>query len=132
MLKVPFMKHVAWYLVIAMIIIGIAPRVEAGFAPSEVIDMKQIDRTAELEKIRSVLEMKAVRERLTQFGLSHDEITARLSQLSDEQIHKLALQLDDLRVGQDSGLGVIIAFLVIIILIIVILQLTGHKVIVTK
>jgi len=131
-LKVPFMKHVAWYLVIAMIIIGIAPRVEAGFAPSEVIDMKQIDRTAELEKIRSVLEMKAVRERLTQFGLSHDEITARLSQLSDEQIHKLALQLDDLRVGQDSGLGVIIAFLVIIILIIVILQLTGHKVIVTK
>lgn len=131
-MKVPFMKHVAWYLVIAMIIIGIAPRVEAGFAPSEVIDMKQIDRTAELEKIRSVLEMKAVRERLTQFGLSHDEITARLSQLSDEQIHKLALQLDDLRVGQDSGLGVIIAFLVIIILIIVILQLTGHKVIVTK
>jgi hypothetical protein len=130
-LKIPYMKHVAWYLVVAMVIISIAPRVEAGFAPSEVIDMKQVDRTAELEKIQSILETKAVRERLAQFGLSHDEITERLSQLSDEQIHQLALQLDDLRVGQDAA-GVIIAVLVIIILVIVILQLTGHKVIVTK
>jgi hypothetical protein len=131
-LKIPYMKHVAWYLVVAMIIISIAPRVEAGFAPSEVVDMKQIDRTAELEKIQSILETKAVHERLTQFGLSQDEITDRLSQLSDEQIHQLALQLDDLRVGQDSALGVIIAVLVIVILVIVILQLTGHKIIVTK
>jgi hypothetical protein len=126
------MKHVAWYLIVAMVIISIAPRVEAGFAPSEVIDLKQVDRTADIEKIQSILETKAVRERLKQFGLSHDEITERLSQLSDEQIHQIALQLDDLRVGQDSALGVIIAILVIVILVIVILQLTGHKIIVTK
>jgi len=131
-LKIPYMKHVAWYLVVAMVIISIAPRVEAGFAPSDIMEQKQVDRTSDLEKIRGILEMKAVRERLTQFGLSHDEITERLSQLSDEQIHQLALQLDDLRVGQDSGLGIIIAVLVIIILVIVILQLTGRKVIITK
>jgi hypothetical protein len=94
--------------------------------------MKQVDRAAELEKIQGILETKAVRERLTQFRLSQDEITDRLSQLSDEQIHQLALQLDDLRVGQDSAIGVIIAVLVIVILVIVILQLTGHKIIVTK
>jgi len=131
MLRIPFMKHVAWYLVVAMFIISIVPRVEAGFAPSEIIDLKPEDRAANIEKIQSVLETKAVRERLSQFGLNQDEIAGRLSQLSDEQIHQLALQLDDLRVGQD-GAGVIIAVLVIIILIIVILQLTGHKIIVTK
>ena len=131
MLRVPFMEHVAWYLVVAMVIISIAPRVEAGFAPSEIIDLKPEDRTADIEKIQNVLETKAVSERLSQFGLNQDEIAERLSQLSDEQIHQLALQLDDLRVGQDAA-GVIIAVLVIIILIIVILQLTGHKVIVTK
>lgn len=131
MLRLPFMKHVAWYLVVAMFIISIAPRVDAGFAPSEIIDLKPGDRTAEIEKIQNVLETKAVSERLSQFGLNQDEIAGRLSQLSDEQIHQFALQLDDLRVGQDAA-GVIIAVLVIIILVIVILQLTGHKVIVTK
>lgn len=131
MLRVPFMKHVAWYLVVALFIISIAPRVEAGFAPSELIDLKPGDRVADIEKIQSILETKAVRERLSQFGLNQDEIAERLSQLSDEQIHQLALQLDDLRVGQDAT-GVIIALLVIIILVIVILHLTGHKIIVTK
>jgi len=33
-MRIPFMKHVTWYLVIAMFIIGIAPRVDAGLAPS--------------------------------------------------------------------------------------------------
>jgi hypothetical protein len=131
MLRIPFMKHVAWYLVVALFIISIAPRVDAGFAPSEIIDLKPEDSAADIEKIQSVLETKAVRERLSQFGLNQDEIAERLSQLSDEQIHQLALQLDDLRVGQDAA-GVIITILVIIILIIVILQLTGHKVIITK
>ena len=128
----PYMEHVAWYLVVAIFIISIAPRVDAGFAPSEVIDMKSVDRTSDLEKIQSVLETKAVRERLTQFGLTHDEIMERLSQLSDEQIHQLALQLDDLRFGQDGALGIIIALLIIVLLVIVILQLTGHKIIITK
>jgi len=131
MLRIPFIKHVAWYLVVAMFILSIAPRVDAGFAPSKIIDLKPEHRAADIEKIQNVLETKAVRERLSQFGLNPDEIAGRLSQLSDEQIHQFALQLDDLRVGQDAG-GVIIAVLVIIILIIVILQLTGHKIIVTK
>ena len=131
-MKVPYMKYVVWYLVVAIVIISIAPRVEAGFAPSEIIKLKQGDRTSDIEKIQGILETKAVRERLMQFGLSHEEIAERLSQLSDKQIHQLALQLDDLRVGQDGALGVIIALLVIVILVIVILQLTGHKVIITK
>jgi len=130
--KMPYMKYVAWYLVVAMIIISIAPRVEAGFAPSEITDLRQVDRTSDIEKIQSFLEMKAVRERLKQFGLTNEEVTERLSQLSDEQVHQLALQLDDLRVGQDSALGVVIAILIIVILVIVILQLTGRKVIITK
>jgi hypothetical protein len=131
-MKVPFMKHVTWYLILAMFIIGIAPKVDAGFAPSEVINLTQPDRSVDLQKIQKVLETKAISERLTQFGLTHDEIMHRLSQLSDQQIHQIALQLDDLKVGQDSGLGIIIALLVIAILVVVLLQLTGHKVIITK
>lgn len=131
-MRIPFMKHIAWYLVIAMFIIGIAPRVDAGLAPSEIINIAQIDRSADLEKIQKVLEMKAIGERLSQFGLTQDEIQKKLTQLSDQQIHQIALQLDDLKIGQSDALAVIIALLVIVILVVVIVKLTGHKVIVTK
>jgi hypothetical protein len=131
-MRIPFMKHVAWYLVLAMFIIGITPRVDAGLAPSEIIAIVQIDRSADLGKIQKVLEMKAISERLSQFGVTQDEIQKRLTQLSDQQIHQIALQLDDLRIGQGDPLGIIIALLVIAILIVVILKLTGHKVIITK
>jgi len=131
-MRIPFMKHVTWYLVIAMFIIGIAPRVDAGLAPSEIIAITQIDRTADLVKIQKVLEVKAISERLMQFGLTQDEVQKRLIQLSDQQIHQIALQLDDLKIGQDDVLAVIIALLFIAILVVVLLKLTGHKVIVTK
>jgi hypothetical protein len=131
-MRIPFMKHVSWYLVIAMFIIGVAPRVDAGLAPSEIIALAQADRTADLGKIQKVLETRAISERLAQFGLTQDEIQKRLTQLSDQQIHQTALQLDDLKIGQDDGLGIIIAVLIIAILVVLLLQLTGHKVIVTK
>jgi len=130
-MRIPLMKYMTWYLAIAMFIIGIAPRVDAGLAPSEILALTEVDRTAHLEKIQKVLEMKVVTERLAQLGLTQDEIQKRLHQLSDQQIHQIALQLDELKVGGDA-LGVIIALLVIALLVVLIIQLTGHKVIVTK
>ena len=126
------MRHIAWYLVVALFVISIVPRVDAGFAPSEVIKLAAVDRVEDLQKIRQVLEMKAVSARLSQLGLTSEEVQAKLVSLSDQQIHQLALQLDELRVGQGDALGVVIALLVIVILVIVILKLTGHKVIVTR
>lgn len=131
-MKIPLMKQISWYLSIVMFIIGIAPRVDAAFAPSEIIGLAQADRCADLERIQKVLEAKAVSERLKQLGFTGEEIQSRLAQLSDQQIHQIALQLDNLRVGKDGALGIIIALLVIAILVVVLLKLTGHKVIVTK
>ena len=113
-----------------MFLIGIAPRVEAGVVPSELIAMSQTDRTADMEKVRKVIEMKMVGERLGKLGLTQNEVQTRLNSLSDQQLHKLALQLDDLKVGRDSGLGIVIALLLIAILVVLLLQLTGHRVIV--
>ncbi len=126
-MKIPFMKQIAWYLVVAMFIIGIAPRVDAGLAPSEAIALAQVDRQADLGKIQKVLETKMIRDRLEQYGLTQDEINSRLSQLSDQQMHDFALQLDNLEVGGD-GLGIVIALLVIAILVVILLYLTGHRV----
>ena len=129
-MRMPFMKQVAWYLVFAMLIIGIVPRVEAGFAPSEAVALAKIDRSADLDRVQKILETKIIKERLEKLGFTRDEISNRFSQLSDWQIHQLALQIDDLKVGGDGGLGVVIAILVIAILVVILLHLTGHKVIV--
>ena len=130
-MKIRFMKQISWYLIIAMFIIGIAPKADAGIAPSEIIVMSQVDRTADLGKIQKALETKMVRERLEKLGYAQEEINSRLAQLSDQQMHNLALQLDDVKVGGD-GLGIVIALLVIVILVVLLLQLMDHKVVVTK
>jgi len=125
-----FMKHVTWYLIVAMFVIGITPRVYAGFSPSEVIGLSPIDRDSDLGKIQNVIETKMIRERLKQIGLTPDEIQKRLDQLSDQQIHQLALQLDQLKVGGDTGwviLGILIVLAAIAVLVI---YLTGHEVVI--
>ena len=129
-MRIPLMKHLSWYLIIAMFIIGIAPKADAGIAPSEIIVMSQVDRAADIEKIQKVLETKMVRERLEKLGYAQEEINSRLTQLSDQQMHNLALQIDDIKVGGD--LGIVIALLVIVILVVLFIQLTGHRVVVTK
>jgi hypothetical protein len=122
-------KWITWYLVLAMFVIGITPRVYAGFSPSEIIALSPADRSADVQKVQKFLEMKVVRERLREFGYASDEIQSRLNQLSDPQIHQLALKVDDLKVG-GNALGVIIFLLVVVILVIIILQVTGHRVVV--
>ncbi len=127
--KKSFINGVAWYLVVAMLVIGITPRVYAGFSPSEVISLSY-ERSADRQKVQKFLELKIVRERLKEYGFSQDEITGRLDQLSDQQIHQLALNVDDLKIGADDGLGIIIALLVIAILVVILVMLLGHKVVV--
>ena len=123
------MKSIAAYLVCAMFIIGIAPRVDASFSPSTALPLAQTDRSADLATLQTALEQKMVRERLVSLGFTSDEIRARVDQLSDQQLHQVAQHLDSLKVGGD-GIGIIIGVLVIAILVVILLQLTGHKVIV--
>jgi hypothetical protein len=123
------MKYVASYVALVIFMIGIAPRVDAGFVPSEIISNPQIDRTEDLSKVQKVLELKMVKQRLEALGFTEGEIQKRLSQLSDEQIHTIALNLEQLKVG-GNGLGIVIALLVIAILVVLLIQLTGHRVIV--
>jgi hypothetical protein len=129
-MKKTFMKHVTWYLVVAMFVIGITPRVYAGFSPSEIVGFSTIDRGSDLGKIQNAIETKMIGERLKQIGLTPDEIQKRLGQLSDQQIHQLAQQLDELRVGGDSGwvaFGVLIGLAAIAVLVI---YLSGHEIVI--
>ncbi len=110
------------YLVVAMFAIGIAPNVNAGFSPSQLTGVMTESRQADLQCVRSFLEMKIVADRLAQLGFSPIEVQSRLSTLTDEQLHRLALKVDDIKVGGDGGAAVIVV-LVIVVLALIILRL---------
>ena len=129
-MKIPFRKWITWYLVVAMFVIGITPRVYAGFSPSEVIGLSPADRSSALQKIQKFLEMKMVGERLKDFGFTPDEIQSRLNQLSDPQVHQLAMQIDNLKVGGNDALGILVALLVIAILVVILVWLLGHRIVI--
>ncbi len=130
-MRIPFLKQISWYLVVAMFVIGIVPRLEGAMAPSAVIAFSPIERAADLERIQRALETKVVKERLASLGFTTEEINAKFERLSDQQIHQLALQIDDLRVGKDAG-AVIVALVIIALIVVAVLYFTGRKVIVTK
>ena len=103
----------------------------AGLIPSipSSVEMTGKGREAEINKIQKVLEMKIVAEKLRAYGLSADDVKAKVQGLSDEQLHVMAQASDKVLAGGD-GLGVVIAILVIAILIVVLLKLMDKKVII--
>jgi hypothetical protein len=115
-------KVLACYLVVALFVIGVVEKSYAGFSPSEALNLTSFERSADLVKVQNLLETKVVTEKLRQLGFSKDEIQTRLDRLSDQQLHRVALKVDDLKVGGD-GTGVVIAVLLIAILVLLIIYL---------
>ncbi len=103
---------------------GQARLVESRLSTGEVSSL----RAQEIETIRQALESELVSQRLADYGLSPEEVAAKLPTLSDEQIHQLAGLSDSL--GEGGVLGVIIALLVIALLVILILKVSDKQVIV--
>lgn len=103
----------------------------AGLLPSLPSSVQTADtvRGGEIAKVQKALEQQIVIDKLTAYGLSTDEVNAKLQSLSDEQLHMMAQASDRLLAGGD-GLGVVIALLVIVILVILILKLLDKKIIV--
>jgi len=86
-------------------------------------------RAEEINKIQVALENELVRAKLSAYGLSADEVTQKLDQMTDEQIHLLAQASDDLLAG-GNGVGLVIGILVVVLLVVLILKLMDRTVVV--
>lgn len=71
-------------------------------------------------KVRRALENKLVAGSLMSHGLSSDEVSAKLSSMSDEQVHQMASLADKIPAG---GAGIVVALLVILVLVLLIILL---------
>lgn len=74
-------------------------------------------------KVRRALENKIVAEKLSSRGLSPEEVSQKLDQMSDEQVHQMASLADRIPAGGDAGLGIVITILVIFALVLLIIFL---------
>ena len=125
--KAFFAKPLSIYLVVALIAAtAVAVPAEAMYlAPGSpsAQDAPAVDRTTDLSSIQKTLESAVIRQRLADYGLSSEETLARLSTLTDEQVHQLASRIDAVQAGGrgsiDTNTLIIILLLVVLILILV-------------
>ena len=107
-----------WLLVITTLAIGLHPPETVAMLspalPGAAESSSDSHRMADLQKIQTVLESKVVRQRLEDFGLSQEEINARLAGLSDDQLHQFATDVDAI-IPAGDGLGIVVVLLVIAI-----------------
>ena len=117
-------RIVAISLATTMLSLGIgSPRLEAMVVPSsQVAAGTAIDSSKDMATVQAALENKVVRQHLNDLGLTDAEIDQRLARLSPEQLHQVALQIDDQIAAADGG-ATIITVLVIAILAIVLIRL---------
>ncbi|MEK6745020.1 MAG: PA2779 family protein [Nitrospirota bacterium] len=127
MLNKPFIKILSLYLIIAVFALALPAPGWAMLIPAG----QAVTRSTDQTKVQSALESSVIKQRLLDFGLTPEETTARLNRLSDEQVHRLAANMDAVQAGGDV-LGDVIVILLIVIIVIAVLELTGHHVIMRR
>lgn len=127
MLKKTFFKLLSLYLAFAMVLITLPAQAWAMFLPS---DTSAMTRQADTASIQKTLESAVVKQRLMDFGLSSEEAMARINNLSDEQVHRFASRLDALQAGADGGGDALVFVLLVTLTVVLVLEVTGHHVIV--
>ncbi|HSG05781.1 MAG TPA: PA2779 family protein, partial [Nitrospiria bacterium] len=124
-----------WLLAVSFLNLSFFPGTSTGaLLPSQdpfVESLPEFNRMAAMEDIQLTLESRLVAQRLSDLGLTTEEVMERMNRLSDRDIHRVAGNLDALHPGGDA-LGALIFLLVVGVIIVVALQMSGHKVIITK
>jgi uncharacterized protein DUF6627 len=128
LLKAFFAKPLVIYLAVALIaasaVAGPAEAMYLRLGPGSALDAPSVDRNVEMATIQKTLETEVIRQRLEDLGLSSGEVLAKLSTLTDEQVHQLASRIDAVQAGGrggsiDASTLIIILLLVVLILILV-------------
>ncbi len=83
---------------------------------------------ADLAELRQAMEVRVVKERLGQLGLTPTEAEAKLASLTPDEIHQLAGRVQEIQAGGD-GAELLAVVLLAILLFILIMELLGRRII---
>ena len=115
------------YLTVCLLVIGAFPSDgQAALMPDGGVLDQSRARDADLQRIQASLEAKQVAQRLSDVGLTPQEVQARLASYSDQQLHQVAQSLDGVQPGGE--LILILAIIGAIVLILAIIGLARHAI----
>jgi hypothetical protein len=125
-----FNTRVCWPILVAYLFIAFVPSNADAFLAQSRLSSGEIvsERGADIASIQSALENKVVTQRLADYGLTPEEVDAKLGSLSDEQLHQLAGLSGDVGGGI---LGAVIAVLLVILLVVLILHISDKRVVIS-
>jgi len=93
----------------------------ALIAPSSLSQSQQASNDAMREQdmkiIQKTLESKILRQRLMDYGMSPEETNRRLTQLSDAQVHQLAMESKRLNPGGGLLIGLLVLGILVLLFI---------------
>lgn len=125
-LRLVLQQGLVLYLSLALLILGgLQESVLAGLIPSNVSVADggaKIDRVADTQTIQRVLESKVVVQRLTDMGLSVEEVQASMDKLSSEDLHQIATNMDGVQAG-GGVVGFVVVVLVLVLLVLLVVYL---------
>ncbi len=127
MMRHPLTRALALYLAVAVVMLSFPAQGWSMIVPAE----REAVRSADLDGVRAALESSVVRQRLLDLGLTADEAAVRIERLSDEQLHQLAANLEAVQAG-GSVLGDVLVVALIVLIVIVILELSGHRIVMRR
>jgi len=124
-----FRTQVCWPILVAYLFLALIPTNADAFLAQSRLSSGEIisERSADIASIQTALENKLVTQRLADYGLTPEEVNAKLGSLSDEQLHQLASLSGDVGGG---FVGVVVAVLVVILLVVLILHFSGKRIVV--
>jgi len=113
---------------VAMVVLIAMSGMPIGLAQAKMITTDQVleethaasDRT----KVETFLSREDVRKQLTSMGIDPTEAESRVASLSDEEIRKIAGQLDELPAGE-GAVGAIVGAALIVFLVLLVTDLLG-------
>jgi hypothetical protein len=123
-------RKVCWIVLASYFFIALIPSTgEASLIGSRLSTGEQMpERAGQIQSIKKALEHKIVAQKLADYGLSPEEIMARMDTLDDKQLHQLASLSDE--IGGGSAIGAIIGILVIVLLVVIILKLYDKTIVI--
>lgn len=119
--------YLASWMVVAGMFAGMPTDAYALLMPSELATgavAPADQRVVDLEQIQSKLESKLVAQRLSDLGLTQDEVQTRMQSLTDDQLHQVVQNLDGVQMGGD--LILILAIVGVVVLVLALLGALGH------
>ncbi len=106
-----FNRCIARILVACIIGLGMPSSSMAGIVPTD-----QVNASLKRDQVKDFLERAEVRAKMQALGVDPDAARARVGALSDDEVARLAEQMDQLPAGGADVLGVVLVIFIILLI----------------